>query len=470
MQNSSLRNKALIGAMVSAFPPVLVALFVVTLIKSQSYSVNRVYEEAQMLQHIIHESLLVAWQAHSRLEYALSVTTRDSTLAFEEAEQRYHEADRKFETLIAALAQGPLSQEFARNKNGESIAIWRENGWQVSFPVTKVPDEVRIVAHSLVGVHDLMDSEIDELLRWQRTMLTGPTLNDAELTDSLRHRVGMLKNFHLRVSERLGELVDIVGNQAGSAGEAVLLHHNLSIDFILLGLLVCSLCTLLVNVGYWRRSLLAPFDMLLASINQISLGKRNVEIRVAGPQEVRQVAQALRDLSNSLTDTTVSKNYFDNIIRSIADSLIVVDRKGRVSMANPATELLLGFLCEELIGESLSKIIDDQELLTLVLHGDSFVGADVWYRREDGSRVDVLLSMSPIMNSNDERVGTVVVAQDTTLVKNAQRELEKSRDEAMRLVEAKANFLANMSHEIRTPMNGIIGMTGLALDTTLSNE
>ncbi len=36
--------------------------------------------------------------------------------------------------------------------------------------------------------------------------------------------------------------------------------------------------------------------------------------------------------------------------------------------------------------------------------------------------------------------------------------------------QAKSEFLANMSHEIRTPLNGIIGMTELALDTSLSIE
>ncbi len=35
---------------------------------------------------------------------------------------------------------------------------------------------------------------------------------------------------------------------------------------------------------------------------------------------------------------------------------------------------------------------------------------------------------------------------------------------------AKSEFLANMSHEIRTPMNGVIGMTGLLLDTDLSED
>jgi signal transduction histidine kinase len=43
------------------------------------------------------------------------------------------------------------------------------------------------------------------------------------------------------------------------------------------------------------------------------------------------------------------------------------------------------------------------------------------------------------------------------------RQLEKAREEAIRLSDIKSTFLANMSHEIRTPINVILGMNEMVL-------
>ncbi len=52
----------------------------------------------------------------------------------------------------------------------------------------------------------------------------------------------------------------------------------------------------------------------------------------------------------------------------------------------------------------------------------------------------------------------------------SQEELTKAMIATEQASRAKSQFLANMSHEIRTPMNGILGMTELALSTTLTEE
>ncbi len=49
-------------------------------------------------------------------------------------------------------------------------------------------------------------------------------------------------------------------------------------------------------------------------------------------------------------------------------------------------------------------------------------------------------------------------------------EQHMAREAALAASRVKSQFLANMSHEVRTPLNGILGMTRLALETTLSVE
>ena len=228
---------------------------------------------------------------------------------------------------------------------------------------------------------------------------------------------------------------------------------------------------LAIVLSKWFAS---PLGRMVKGTVALSRGNFHSRINIKRSDEFGELAQAINRMAENLGTTTVSKQYIDNIIRSMADALIVVDSNLLIETVNEAATELLEFNREELLGKPIHQIIridSKSPVTTETLSGWTMSQhVELDFIRKFGQCVPVSFSGSILKNEQGDIQGFVCVARDISALKVMQAELEKTRDSAVEAAKAKSQFLANMSHEIRTPMNGVLGMLEILNDTDLTDD
>jgi len=214
-------------------------------------------------------------------------------------------------------------------------------------------------------------------------------------------------------------------------------------------------------LGLTRR-VVVPISALSQATRQVAAGRFEElkPIPLLANDEVGDLAASFTAMTRSLRETTVSKSYVDEIIRSMADTLVVLDGEGKIRTVNRAAQRLLGYSEEELVGQSFSVICRDlfQDAgRSTIARVASSLKVETTYFAKDGHPIPVSYASSMMRDATGDIQGYVCVAQDITERKRYEEELRVAKDAAETANKTKSMFLANMSHELRTPLNAILG-------------
>ncbi len=168
-----------------------------------------------------------------------------------------------------------------------------------------------------------------------------------------------------------------------------------------------------------------------------------------------------------------SEARFRAMLEWAPDAMVLADRSGRILLVNTQTEKLFGYDREELIGQTVEKLIPDRFCPGHIDHRTSYVaaphprpmgaGKELFARRKDGREFPVEISLSPLAAHGE----TVVISaiRDVTERKKLEVARAQAEEDARRRFEelthatrvsAMGELTASLAHEIRQPLTAIL--------------
>jgi two-component system sensor histidine kinase HydH len=147
------------------------------------------------------------------------------------------------------------------------------------------------------------------------------------------------------------------------------------------------------------------------------------------------------------------RSYTENVVESMADGLITVDREGRVVTVNRQALTLLGGGREGLEGQSVADILGGaSEGLLFPEGGRTMVREGEIEITRGAERIPLNLRVAPLTDEEGREMGAVLLLRNLQEIRALQEKVARGERLA-----ALGRLAAGMAHEIRNPLSSIRG-------------
>ena len=182
------------------------------------------------------------------------------------------------------------------------------------------------------------------------------------------------------------------------------------------------------------------------------------------------IAEQQAELALARDELATSKVYVNNVIRSMADSLLVIDANLTIGSVNPSLLDLLGYDEEALVGQSPGLIFGEEfaqgSIIENLLLQGSVSGVESSFLTSEGQVIPISVSGSMIQDEHGQFQGLVCVAQDITQRRRMEEEKlelhEKLLDTSRQL--GMAEVASDVLHNVGNVLNSINVSIGVVTD------
>lgn len=145
------------------------------------------------------------------------------------------------------------------------------------------------------------------------------------------------------------------------------------------------------------------------------------------------------------------ETFHKHVVENIPSGIVTVDTQDRVSLINDTACSILGVGKEEVTGRPVGEVLSGLDLG--YERSESLMPRpELVFRRSDGAEIYLGFSSSPMKDADGTVIGSVVIFQDLTPV--------KQMEERIRIADRLAGvgeLAAGLAHEIRNPLASITG-------------